>query len=82
MPPTFIHYLELRGSAAQAQLAEYAQGLRLYPDFVDAALLYAPAQQLWLLETRWQTAPPELAWPAEAKAWAFEVREFITAVKD
>ncbi len=69
-----VHYTELKGIEAHAQLRQFLALLPTYSGFLGAELLASPLQpELFLLASRWQESIPELPIPIGAKAWAFEV---------
>lgn len=70
----FIHYLEWRGPLAEAELRAAAQALSRQAGFVGAELLTDPAQNLWILESRWDRSP-QVVVPEGARGWAFAVTQ-------
>ncbi|ANE44667.1 hypothetical protein SU48_00485 [Deinococcus puniceus] len=64
-----------------AALSAHLNLLQTQPGFVGAELLVSPAQPgLLLIASRWACPAPQLALPAGAKSWVFEVQESRGAV--
>ena len=74
----FIHYVEGRGAALEKTLTAFLDSLGQQIGLVDACLLASPEQPgLWLVESRWAHALPELSVPQGCKSWSFEVQRLV-----
>ena len=82
--PVQVQYVEARdngdGLTATA-LSAHLHTLQAQPGFLGAELLASPAQPgLLLIASRWACPAPQLALPAGARSWVFEVQESRGAV--
>lgn len=75
--PVQVQYVEAHDKGdglTAAALHAHLNTLQAQPGFLSAELLVSPAQPgLLLIASRWACPAPQLALPAGAKAWVFEV---------